>query len=152
MRLRTCFALLAALLSLGFSASAQPKKLKVYISVDMEGVVGAVTGDQLGPGGFEYQRFREFMTREALAAVNAAKEAGATEIVEPSCGLLVPPGDEVALASALHRLVTDVNLRTRLGNAGPQRAGILCDPARQLSRISELLSSVAPFQLSSVSH
>ncbi|MCL5287373.1 MAG: M55 family metallopeptidase [Acidobacteria bacterium] len=60
---------------------AQAKKLKVYISVDMEGVVGTVTGDQLGPSGFEYARFREFMTREALAAVNAAKEAGATEIL-----------------------------------------------------------------------
>jgi D-amino peptidase len=59
----------------------QAKKLKVYISVDMEGVVGTVTSDQLGPVGFEYARYREFMTREALAAVNAAKEAGATEIL-----------------------------------------------------------------------
>ncbi len=63
------------------TVTAQPKKLKVYISVDMEGVVGTVTGDQLGPDGFEYGRFREYMTREALAAVNAAKEAGATEIL-----------------------------------------------------------------------
>jgi D-amino peptidase len=60
---------------------AQPRKLKVHISVDMEGVVGAVTGDQLGPTGFEYARFREFMTREALAAVEAARAAGATEVV-----------------------------------------------------------------------
>jgi D-amino peptidase len=62
-------------------AAAQPRKLKVHISVDMEGVVGTVTGDQLGPAGFEYGRFREFMTREALAAIEAAKAAGATEIV-----------------------------------------------------------------------
>ncbi len=54
---------------------------KVYISVDMEGTVGAVTADQLGPQGFEYGRFREFMTREALAAVEAAKQAGAVEIL-----------------------------------------------------------------------
>jgi D-amino peptidase len=54
---------------------------KVYISVDMEGTVGAVTSDQLGPDGFEYARFREFMTREALAAVEAAKSAGAGEIL-----------------------------------------------------------------------
>jgi D-amino peptidase len=60
---------------------AQTPKLKVHISVDMEGVAGVVTGDQLGPAGFEYGRFREFMTREAMAAVNAAREAGATEIV-----------------------------------------------------------------------
>lgn len=62
-------------------AAAQPRKLKVHISVDMEGVAGTVTSDQLGPAGFEYGRFREFMTREALAAVEAAKAAGATEIV-----------------------------------------------------------------------
>ncbi len=55
--------------------------MKVYISVDMEGTVGAVTGDQLGPSGFEYSRFREFMTQEALAAIRAAKESGATEIL-----------------------------------------------------------------------
>lgn len=60
---------------------AQTQKLKVHISVDMEGVVGAVTGEQLGPTGFEYGRFRDFMTREALAAVTAAREAGATEII-----------------------------------------------------------------------
>src|SRR5687767_14038976 len=47
----------------------------------MEGVVGVVTEQQLGPAGFEYGRFREFMTREAVAAVEAAKAAGATEII-----------------------------------------------------------------------
>jgi len=57
------------------------KKLKIYISVDMEGVAGVVTADQLGPTGFEYERFRHFMTNETLAAVRAAKESGATEIV-----------------------------------------------------------------------
>ena len=51
------------------------KKLKIYISVDMEGVAGVVTADQLLPGGFEYERFRHFMTDETLAAVRAAKEA-----------------------------------------------------------------------------
>ena len=62
-------------------AQTQPRGLKVHISVDMEGIAGVVTGDQLGPTGFEYGRFREFMTAEAMAAVTAAKEAGATEIV-----------------------------------------------------------------------
>ena len=55
--------------------------LKVYISADMEGVVGAVTGEQLGPSGFEYERFRVFMTNEVNAAIRGAREAGATEIV-----------------------------------------------------------------------
>lgn len=58
-----------------------PTPLKIYISVDMEGVAGVVTADQLGPAGFEYERFRRFMTAEAVAAVRAALAAGATEIV-----------------------------------------------------------------------
>ena len=72
-----------ALLTLGLvaAANAQEKRMKIYISADMEGVAGAVTGEQLGPQGFEYQRFREFMTQEVNAAVEAALAAGATEIV-----------------------------------------------------------------------
>ncbi len=61
-------------------AAAQPR-LKVYISADMEGVAGVVTGDQLGPQGFEYERFRGFMTNEVLAAIEGARAAGATEIL-----------------------------------------------------------------------
>jgi D-amino peptidase len=63
------------------SAAQGQGRLRILISVDMEGVVGTVTGDQLGPTGFEYGRFRDFMTREALAAVTAAKAAGATDII-----------------------------------------------------------------------
>lgn len=78
----TPWLVVAALAALaGPVAHAQPAKLKVHISVDMEGVAGVVTGEQLGPTGFEYARFREFMTREALAAVEAAKAGGATEII-----------------------------------------------------------------------
>jgi D-amino peptidase len=61
-------------------SQAQPK-LKIYISADMEGVVGVVTDEQLGPSGFEYQRAREFMTAEVNAAIEAAFAAGATEIL-----------------------------------------------------------------------
>jgi D-amino peptidase len=55
--------------------------LAVYISVDMEGIAGVVTADQLLPQGFEYERARHFMTNEVLAAVRAAKAAGATKIL-----------------------------------------------------------------------
>ena len=55
--------------------------LKIYISADMEGVTGAVTGEQLGPGGFEYQRFRQFLTDEVNAAIEGVREAGAREIL-----------------------------------------------------------------------
>jgi D-amino peptidase len=67
--------------SRGEVALAATPGFKVYISVDMEGVAGAVTADQLLPSGFEYERFRRFMTEEALATVRAAKQAGATRIV-----------------------------------------------------------------------
>src|SRR5687768_11349007 len=73
---------LLLLVSLALVVNAQErKKMKIYISADMEGVVGVVTNEQLGPQGFEYQRFREFMTQEVNAAIEAAFEAGATEIV-----------------------------------------------------------------------
>ena len=68
------------LLGVAIKVEGQVKKMKIYISADMEGVVGAVSGEQLSPAGFEYQRFREFMTQEVNAAIDAAFEAGATEI------------------------------------------------------------------------
>src|ERR1043165_9159949 len=76
-----CLAL--CFLSIGFStqSEAQARPMKIYISADMEGIVGVVTNEQLGPQGFEYQRFREFMTQEVNAAIEAAFEAGATEVV-----------------------------------------------------------------------
>ena len=74
--------LTAAALFLVFATAASAQDgLKVYISADLEGVVGVVTGDQLGPGGFEYGRFRQFMTDEVNAAIAAAREMGATEIL-----------------------------------------------------------------------
>ena len=74
---------LIALLLICFAVNVngQEKPLKIYISADMEGVVGVVTGEQLGPQGFEYQRFREFMTQEVNAAIEGAVAAGATQIV-----------------------------------------------------------------------
>jgi D-amino peptidase len=76
------FALVVVSLAVPLGTHAQsPKKLKIYISVDMEGIAGVVTADQLGPGGFEYERFRHFMTNETLSAITAAKSTGATEIV-----------------------------------------------------------------------
>jgi D-amino peptidase len=71
----------AAILFLAGSSMHAAPPVRVFISVDMEGIAGVVTGDQLGPAGFEYQRFREFMTDEVLAAIDGARAAGATEFV-----------------------------------------------------------------------
>ena len=61
--------------------SDAPDPLRIYISADMEGVVGVVSDAQIGPDGFEYERFRGFMTAEVNACIEAARAAGATEIL-----------------------------------------------------------------------
>lgn len=74
-----CVAILLALPVM--PAAAQTAGPRIFISVDMEGVAGVVSGDQLSAQGFEYTRFRELMTEEANAAIAAARAAGAGEIV-----------------------------------------------------------------------
>ena len=59
--------------------------MRVYISVDMEGVAGVVHEDQTNPVdprcAAEYARFRKLMTGEANAAVEGALAGGATQVV-----------------------------------------------------------------------
>lgn len=76
-----CALVLLAVAAVSPRAAQAQRALKVYISVDMEGITGVVSSDQLGPTSFEYQRAREWMTGEALAAIQGARDAGATEIV-----------------------------------------------------------------------
>ncbi len=72
--------LLAQVLST--SALAQSRDgLKVFISVDMEGITGVVNVDDASRGGKDYDYFRQTMTREANAAIEGALAAGATEII-----------------------------------------------------------------------
>jgi len=56
-------------------------KLKIYISVDIEGVVGVVSDQHMDPSGFEYAKAREWMTGEVNAAIDGVRAAGAAEIV-----------------------------------------------------------------------
>jgi D-amino peptidase len=59
--------------------------MRVYISVDMEGVAGVAHEDQTDPTDTrhagEYNRFRRLMTNEANAAIAGALEAGATSVL-----------------------------------------------------------------------
>lgn len=80
MKLRAIY-LALLLTTFVITTNAQTRPMKIYISADMEGVVGVVTNEQLGPQGFEYARFREFMTQEVNAAIQGALAAGATQIV-----------------------------------------------------------------------
>ena len=71
----------ALALAVGASGVSAQRPLRVYISADMEGITGVASADQLGPTSFEYGRAREWMTAEVLAAIQGAREAGATEFV-----------------------------------------------------------------------
>ncbi len=61
-------------------ATAQ-QGLRVYISVDMEGIAGVTASDQVTAGGGDYQMARMWTTQEANAAIQGALDAGATHIV-----------------------------------------------------------------------
>ncbi|QSB04466.1 M55 family metallopeptidase [Natronoglycomyces albus] len=54
--------------------------MHVYISVDMEGVAGVATKEQVLPGGSGYARAQALMTREANAAIAGAFNGGATKV------------------------------------------------------------------------
>lgn len=81
MPMKTTFCAALALAAVSAPAADPVAQRRVFISADMEGVAGVVTGDQLGPTGFDYKDGREMMTGEVLAAIAGAREAGATEIV-----------------------------------------------------------------------
>lgn len=70
-----------ALAGLLLLASAPRKGIKVFISVDMEGVAGVVSGRECSSSGPDYEYFRRLMTEEASAAVQGALDAGAVEVV-----------------------------------------------------------------------
>jgi D-amino peptidase len=55
--------------------------MRVYISVDMEGVAGVSTVGHISRGSDDYPYYRRLMTEEASAAVAGAVDAGATEVL-----------------------------------------------------------------------
>lgn len=83
---------------------------------------------------------------EALAAglpVVTTALGGAVEIVDGTCGVLVPPGDVGALASALDGLIVDAPLRARLAAGAPARAARLCEPAARVCQLAGVLAGMA---------
>ncbi|MEU8690185.1 M55 family metallopeptidase [Streptomyces sp. NPDC048665] len=55
--------------------------MRIYISVDMEGVTGLVDAHDVQPGGRDYERGRRMMAEDVNAAVRGAVAAGATDIL-----------------------------------------------------------------------
>lgn len=55
--------------------------MKIFISADIEGVVGSTFKEECRKGDPEYKQFADQMTLEVVAACEGAIEAGATEVV-----------------------------------------------------------------------
>ena len=71
--------ILLVISSLAFSKSSNG--LKVFISVDMEGITGVVNWEEVSRDGKDYDCFRRIMTKETNAAIEGALAAGATDIL-----------------------------------------------------------------------
>ncbi|HKP28909.1 MAG TPA: M55 family metallopeptidase [Gemmatimonadales bacterium] len=79
--MRTLLALSLLALSQAPAASAQAKPLKIFISVDMEGIGGIGTPAMTSTTGKDYGTGRELMTAEVNAVVEAILAAGPADIV-----------------------------------------------------------------------
>ena len=55
--------------------------MRVFLSADIEGVAGVAHLPTTGPGRFDYDAGRRWMTGEVVAACEGAQRAGATEIL-----------------------------------------------------------------------
>lgn len=55
--------------------------MRIFISVDIEGISGVTTGAETSPGGHDYETARRWMTADTNAAIAAAFEAGATRVL-----------------------------------------------------------------------
>src|SRR5439155_1201459 len=56
--------------------------MKVFVSVDMEGVSGVTDPEDVLPAGAEYQTCRRYMTGDANGAIGGAYDAGAEAVCE----------------------------------------------------------------------
>jgi len=73
--------IICLMLLFSFLYAQNNQKLKVFISVDMEGITGVVNWEDVSRTGKDYDYFRTIMTREANAAIEGALDAGADEII-----------------------------------------------------------------------
>jgi D-amino peptidase len=73
--------MLAMLAMLSYLHAGEKTTLKVYISVDMEGIWGVVQADQTMADGKDFGPARKWMVQDVNAAIEGLLEAEATEIV-----------------------------------------------------------------------
>ncbi len=79
---------------------------------------------------------------EAMAAgkpVVATAIGGTDEVIVPDCtGLLVPPGDAPALATAIRTLLADPPLARRLARAGQARVATMFSAAQMVRQVTQV--------------
>jgi D-amino peptidase len=69
------------LLTCSLLGGAEKAPLKVFVSVDMEGIWGVVHGEQTSSDSRDYSYARKWMAEDVNAVVEGLLEAGATEVV-----------------------------------------------------------------------
>lgn len=91
--------------------------MKVWISVDMEGIGGIVDRTQLLPGLSNFERTRPYMVGEMKTAVRAAWEAGATAVLvnDSHDGMLTLAWDELADLPKDTQLISGTGKRYSMG-------------------------------------
>jgi D-amino peptidase len=99
--------------------------MKIWLSVDMEGISGLVRWADVISAGMDFQRNRRFMTADANAAIAGAFEAGASEVVveenhgvEDLCDLVldeIDPRCRVIRGAGRPSATTMAGLSTQIG-------------------------------------
>jgi glycosyltransferase involved in cell wall biosynthesis len=65
---------------------------------------------------------------------------GALEIVDDTCGILIPPNDFAALSQALEQLISNPQMRLKLAASAPMRAQRLCGAEKQMTALANQLN------------
>lgn len=88
--------------------------MKVFISIDMEGITGVTCWDDVSPSKPSYERFRKVMTAEANAATEGALMGDAKEIVVND-----------SHGGMRNILIEDLNPRAELISGSPKPLGMM---------------------------
>ncbi|MGQ9578323.1 MAG: M55 family metallopeptidase [Candidatus Aminicenantales bacterium] len=116
--------LLILALSLGSFPFGQTRPLKIYISVDMEGIWGVVHGNQVSADSPEYSVARRWMVEDVNAVISGLFEAGVQEVVVND-----------SHGSMRNILAQDINPRASLISGSPK-------PLSMMEGIDETYSGV----------
>jgi glycosyltransferase involved in cell wall biosynthesis len=93
-----------------------------------------------GPEGFSIAFLEAFSA--GLPIVTSAL-GGALEMIDDTCGMLVPPESPEQLADCLGALIADPGRRIELGRGARKRASALSDPCRQMAAVQAAMLATA---------